>query len=155
MESLKAKGVRAVAIKADQGEPMASEPLIRQVVEALGKLDILVNNAAVGWQAKTVNDPDIDDAAMDRQWAINTCGVIANIRAVAKVLSRRWTHHLDRFGSRHARRFPGTADYAATKAAVVGYSKGAARDLGRRNLTVNVEAGVAHIGAVRMLAGST
>lgn len=34
--------------------------------------------------------------------------------------------------------FPGTADYAASKATVVGYSRGAVRDLGRRNITVNV-----------------
>jgi 3-oxoacyl-[acyl-carrier protein] reductase len=34
--------------------------------------------------------------------------------------------------------FPGVADYAATKAAIVGYSKGAARDLAARNITVNV-----------------
>lgn len=37
-----------------------------------------------------------------------------------------------------SRTFPGVADYAATKAAVVGYSKGAARDLGPRQITVNV-----------------
>lgn len=37
----------------------------------------------------------------------------------------------------------GTADYAGTKAAIIGYSKGAARDLGRRNITVNVvQAGI-------------
>ncbi len=34
--------------------------------------------------------------------------------------------------------FPGLADYAATKAAIVGYTKGAARDLGPRGITVNV-----------------
>ena len=34
--------------------------------------------------------------------------------------------------------FPGLADYAATKAAIVGYSKGASRDLGPRGITVNV-----------------
>jgi NAD(P)-dependent dehydrogenase (short-subunit alcohol dehydrogenase family) len=34
--------------------------------------------------------------------------------------------------------FPGLADYAATKAAIVGYTKGAARDLGARGITVNV-----------------
>jgi NAD(P)-dependent dehydrogenase (short-subunit alcohol dehydrogenase family) len=75
---------------------------------------------------------------MDRQWMINTMGVIANIRAAAKVLPEggRIISVGSGLGTRVA--FPGTTDYAATKAAVVGYSKGAARDLGRRNITVNV-----------------
>ncbi|MFT4119178.1 SDR family NAD(P)-dependent oxidoreductase [Bradyrhizobium sp.] len=138
VERLKAKGVRAVAIKADQGDPAASEPLIREVVDKLGKLDILVNNAAVAWQGKTIDDPEIDNAAMDRQWAINTFGVIANIRAAAKVLpdGGRIISIGSGLGTRIA--FPGTTDYAASKAAIVGYTKGAARDLGRRNITVNV-----------------
>lgn len=138
VEGLKAKGVRALAIKADQGDPGASEPLIRKVVEEFGKLDILVNNAAVAWQGKTIDDPEIDNAAMDRQWAINTFGVIANIRAAAKVLPNggRIISIGSGLGTRVA--FPGTADYAASKAAVIGYSRGAARDLGGRNITVNV-----------------
>ena len=40
----------------------------------------------MAWQGKTIDDPEIDNAAMDRQWTINTLGVIANIRAAAKVL---------------------------------------------------------------------
>ncbi len=138
VESLKAKGVRAIAIQADQGDPSASEPLVRTVAETLGKLDVLVNNAAVAWQGKTIDDPGIDNAAMDRQWSINTMGVIANIRAAAKVLPEggRIISVGSGLGTRIA--FPGTADYAASKAAVVGYSKGAARDLGARNITVNV-----------------
>lgn len=135
---LEAKGVRAVAIKADQGDVSSSEPLIRSVVEKLGKLDILINNAAVAWQGKAIDDPEIDNAAMDRQWAINAFGVIATIRAAAKVLpdGGRIISVGSGLGTRVA--FPGTTDYAATKAAIVGYSKGAARDLGRRRITVNV-----------------
>jgi NAD(P)-dependent dehydrogenase (short-subunit alcohol dehydrogenase family) len=138
VEGLKAKGVRAVAIQADQGDPAVSGPLIQKVVETLGKLDILVNNAAVAWQGKTIDDPEIDNAAMDRQWMINTMGVIANIRAAAKVLPEggRIISVGSGLGTRVA--FPGTTDYAASKAAIVGYSKGAARDLGRRHITVNV-----------------
>ncbi len=138
VEGLKAKGVRAVAIQADQGDPAASGPLIQKVVETFGKLDILVNNAAVAWQGRKIDDPEIDNAAMDRQWTINTMGVIANIRAAAKVLpdGGRIISVGSGLGSRVA--FPGTTDYAATKAAVIGYTKGAARDLGARNITVNV-----------------
>lgn len=143
VESLKAKGVRAIAIQADQGDPASAEPLITQVVEKLGKLDILVNNAAIALQGKTIDDPEIDNGAMDRQWAVNTMGVIAAIRAAVKVLPEggRIISVGSGVGTRIA--FPGLADYAATKAAIVGYSKGAARDLGPRNITVNVvQAGV-------------
>ena len=138
VESLQAKGVRALAIQADQGDPAAAAPLVQEVVGTLGKLDILVNNAAVAWQGKTIDDPDIDDAAMDRQWMINAMGVIANIRAAARVLPEggRIISVGSGLGTRIA--FAGTTDYAASKAAVVGYSKGAARDLGRRAITVNV-----------------
>jgi NAD(P)-dependent dehydrogenase (short-subunit alcohol dehydrogenase family) len=80
----------------------------------------------------------IDNAAMDRQCSINTLGVIANIRAASKVLpdGARIISVGSGLGTRVA--LPGTADYAASKAAVVGYSRGAVRDLGRRNITVNV-----------------
>jgi NAD(P)-dependent dehydrogenase (short-subunit alcohol dehydrogenase family) len=78
--------VHAAAFQADQGDPAASEPLIQKVVAVFGRLDILVNNAAIARQGKTIDDPDIDNAEMDRQWMINTMGVVSNIRAAAKVL---------------------------------------------------------------------
>ncbi|PKR55012.1 SDR family NAD(P)-dependent oxidoreductase [Thalassospira marina] len=136
-------GVRAAAFQADQGDTNAAEPLVQKVVETFGKLDILVNNAAVAWQGKTIDDPEIDNGAMDRQWMINTMGVIANIRAASRVLpdGGRIISVGSGLGTRIA--FPGTTDYAASKAAIVGYSRGAARDLGARNITVNVvQAGV-------------
>jgi NAD(P)-dependent dehydrogenase (short-subunit alcohol dehydrogenase family) len=86
VSDLTAQGARATAIRADQGDPSQSEALIRTVVEKLGRLDILVNNGAVALQGKTIDDPEIDNAAMDRMWAINVHGVVANIRAAVKVL---------------------------------------------------------------------
>jgi NAD(P)-dependent dehydrogenase (short-subunit alcohol dehydrogenase family) len=84
--SLTAKGVRAAAIKSDQGDPASAEPLRANVIKKLGKLDILVNNAAIALQGITIDSPAYDSAAMDRQWAVNTAGVIANIRAAARHL---------------------------------------------------------------------
>lgn len=143
VKDLRSRGVRARAFKTDQGEPAEAPALIDDVIREFGKLDILINNAAVAWQGKTIDDPTIDNAAMDKQWMINALGVIANIRAAAKVLpdGGRIISIGSGLGSRTA--FPGTTDYAATKAALVGYSRGAARDLGKRNITVNVvQAGI-------------
>jgi NAD(P)-dependent dehydrogenase (short-subunit alcohol dehydrogenase family) len=135
---LEAKGVRALAIKSDQGDPAQASPLLQRVVDAFGRIDILVNNAAVAWQGKRIDEPAIDNAAMDRQWAINVAGVFANIRAASRLLpdGGRIISIGSGLGTRAG--FPGTADYAGTKAAIIGYSKGAARDLGSRSITVNV-----------------
>jgi NAD(P)-dependent dehydrogenase (short-subunit alcohol dehydrogenase family) len=135
---LQARGVKASAIKADQGKPETAAALMAEVVKQFGKLDVLVNNAAIALQGKTLDDPSIDNAEMDRQWKVNVAGVVANIRAAAKYLPEggRIVSVGSGLGTRAG--FPGTADYAATKAAVIGYSKGAARDLGARNITVNV-----------------
>lgn len=146
------RGRRAFAFKSDQGNPSNAKPLIDQVVDRLGKLDILVNNAAVAWQGRKIDDPEIDNSAMDRQWAINVSGVVANIRAASNVLPEggRIISVGSGVGTRAG--FPGTADYAGTKAALIGYSKGVARDLGPRKITVNVvQAGIM---ATDMLAGS-
>ncbi|HEX7775038.1 MAG TPA: SDR family oxidoreductase [Parvibaculum sp.] len=141
--SLKAKGVRAVAIQSDQGDPAAAEPLMASVVAQLGKIDILVNNAAIALQGTRIDEDRYDSAAMDRQWTVNVGGVIANIRAAARLLPEGG--RIISIGSGLASRscWPGAADYAGTKAAIAGFSRGVARDLGPRKITVNVvEAGI-------------
>jgi NAD(P)-dependent dehydrogenase (short-subunit alcohol dehydrogenase family) len=143
VKEIENRGVRALAIKSDQGDPTKAVSLIETVVSHFGSIDILVNNAAVAWQGKTIDDPEIDDAAMDLQWTINLLGVVANIRAAAKYLPEggRIISVGSGVGTRAG--FPGIADYAGTKAALIGYSKGVARDLGRRKITVNVvQAGI-------------
>jgi NAD(P)-dependent dehydrogenase (short-subunit alcohol dehydrogenase family) len=137
---LEAKGVRARAFKCDHGDRAAAEPLMDAIVKHFGKLDILVNNAALGVAGKLINDPSIDNDALDRMWAVNVTGVVANIRAAAKILPDGG--RIINIGSSVASRlpYPGITDYAATKHAVLGYTKGAARDLGFRNITVNMVA---------------
>lgn len=135
---LQAQGVRAIAIQSDQADMAAAKPLIDKVVEHFGKLDILINNAAIAVQGKTVDDLTLDTVNLDRQWQINVMGAVATTRAAAPVLSDggRIIFIGSLLGS--VVPFPGAADYAGTKAAVAGYARGVARDLGRRNITVNV-----------------
>jgi 3-oxoacyl-[acyl-carrier protein] reductase len=137
VRELRSKGVKAEAFKADQADPAAVDQLVKQVSKQFGRLDILVNNAAVAVMG-AIDDPNGDIKAFDRQYAINVDGVIAAIRAASKLMGEGG--RIVTIGSGIATRatFPGMADYAATKAAIVGYSKGAARDLGPRGITVNV-----------------
>lgn len=134
---LKAKGVDARAYRTDQASPEDVEQLVNKVAKDFGRLDILVNNAGVAIGGP-IDDPKSDIAAFARQDAINVHGVIAAIRAASKLMGEGG--RIVTVGSMLADRasFPGLADYTATKAAVVGYTKGAARDLGPRGITVNV-----------------
>jgi 3-oxoacyl-[acyl-carrier protein] reductase len=136
VRELTAKGVRAAAFQADQADPAQVRGLVKAVVERFGRLDILVNNAGV-FVMGVLGDPGSDLAALDRQQAVNIGGVVAAVRAAAAVLGQGG--RIITVGSVLGARVPftGIADYSATKAAVAVYTKGWARDLGPKGVTVN------------------
>lgn len=134
---LKAKGVHAAAFRADQADATQAVGLIHGVVEQFGKLDILVNNAAVGGGGLVGGQP-VDQAAIDRQLAVNYSSVVAGIQAAAAVLPAGGRIVTISSGVALRAGFQGMAHYAGTKSAVEGFSKGAARDLAPQDITVNV-----------------
>jgi 3-oxoacyl-[acyl-carrier protein] reductase len=136
VRGLEALGVRAVAFEADQADPAQVEALVKAVAEHFGRLDILVNNAGVV-AVGAVGDPASDLVALARQVAINLGGVVAAVRAAAPLMGEGG--RIISIGSTAAHHFPigGLGDYAASKAAVAAYSRGWARDLGPRGITVN------------------
>lgn len=127
-------GGSAVAIQADSADADAVARSVDDAVSALGGLDVLVNNAGIA-VIGDVESLSLED--FDRQLAIN-------VRAVF-VASQRAIEHLGdggriiNIGSINADRVPGPglAAYAMTKAAVAGLTRGLARDLGPRGITVN------------------
>lgn len=134
---LELAGVRARAFQADQADRAQVVALVEAVVAHFGRIDILVNNAGV-FIGGAVGDPDADIEALDRQLAVNYISVVAGIRAAALHMGEGG--RIITIGSALASRtpFPGIADYSAAKAAVVGFTRGAARDLGARGITINV-----------------
>ena len=134
VKELESKGVRAAAFKADQADPEQVQGLIKSVVSKFGKLDILVNNAGV-FVMGTLAESNPKD--LQRQYAINVGGVVAAVQAAAKVMTEggRIINIGSVLGSRVP--FAGVTDYSATKATVAGYTKGWARELGPRKITVN------------------
>jgi 3-oxoacyl-[acyl-carrier protein] reductase len=136
---LEALGVRAEAFRVDQADATQAAPLVSQVLERFGRLDVLVNNAGVAAYG-AIDDPKADTVALDRQWAINLVGVAALVRAAARVMTEGG--RIISVSSTIAYRVPfqGLSDYAAGKAALIAYTKGWARDLGPKSITVNAVA---------------
>ena len=134
---LKTYGVRASAYKADQAKTAEVTGLVESVAKTFGRLDILVNNAGVFANGQ-LGDPNADLAVRDNEQAVNVGGVVTAVRSAAKYLGEGG--RIITIGSVIASRvsFPGLAGYSASKAAIVGYTKGWARDLGPKGITVNV-----------------
>lgn len=135
--AIESHGVQALAIQADQGITEQVVGLVKQVHQHFGRLDILINSAGV-FVTGPVDAKDADITAFDRQQAVNVGGVVTAVRtAVGLMNDGGRIISLGTTGADHVP-FPGAADYVATKAAVAAYSRGWARDLGPRNITVNV-----------------
>jgi len=136
VEDLLAKGVRAHAFKADQASTDEVNDLVKAVVQHFGRLDILVNNAGV-FALGQVHDRANNLAELDRMFAVNVGGVVTAVRAAAPIMGDGG--RIISIGSvvGESTPFPGAADYSATKAALLGYTRGWARDLGPKGITVN------------------
>jgi 3-oxoacyl-[acyl-carrier protein] reductase len=136
-KEVRAGGGTAEGFQADQADPTAAAGLPGRVFEHFGALDILVANASIDAFGR-VDDPDRDEQLFDRFWAVTRTGMMATVRAAARVISD--DGRIIFIGSNHATRtgMPGAADNAASKAAIDGYARGLARDLGPRRVTSNV-----------------
>lgn len=137
VQKVEALGRRAVAVQADQADPAEVNRFVGTAREALGPIDILVNSAGV-FITGPVDDPAADFAAFDRQIDINVRAVAAAVRAAVPLMNDGG--RIVSIGSAGADRVPfaGVADYIATKAAVQAYTRGWSRDVGGRNITVNI-----------------
>jgi 3-oxoacyl-[acyl-carrier protein] reductase len=132
---LESAGVKAASFKADQSNSAEVTKLVGDVVAKFGRLDILVNNAGV-FETGALHLTE-DTSGFERQYAINIQGVVAAIRAAGRVMGDGGRIISISSVAATLAGAPGLADYVATKAAVEGYTKGAARDLAAKGITVN------------------
>jgi 3-oxoacyl-[acyl-carrier protein] reductase len=136
VNDLLTKGVRAHAFKADQANPSEVDALVKAVIERFGRLDILVNNAGV-FASSTVSERPNNAVDLEHLFAVNVGGVVAAVRAAAPIMGDGG--RIISIGSvaGDTSPWPGIADYSATKGAVAAYTRGWARDLGPKGITVN------------------
>jgi NAD(P)-dependent dehydrogenase (short-subunit alcohol dehydrogenase family) len=135
VQAIKAQGRRAVAIQADSADPRAIRSSIDKTVAELGGLDILVNNAGILRVAelKDISLEDID-AILD----VNVRGPIVASKSALPHLGKGG--RIITIGSFFADRVPSPAlsVYSASKSALVAFTKGLARELGPKEITVNL-----------------
>jgi len=126
---IEALGRRAVAIQADSADPVAVRGAVDHAAQTLGGLDILVNNAGI-FRAAALDDLTLDD--IDATLNVNVRAVIVASQAAARHLGEGG--RIVSTGSCLATRVPdaGMSLYAASKAALIGWTQGLARDLGAR-----------------------
>ena len=131
---IEAAGGKAQAVKADSADASALKAAIRNAAEAHGRIDILVNNAGV-LAIAPLEDFTLED--FDRTLAINVRSVFVATQEAARHMGQGG--RVITIGSTNADRMPfgGGATYAMSKSALVGLTKGMARDLGARGITVN------------------
>jgi 3-oxoacyl-[acyl-carrier protein] reductase len=127
-------GARGLIIRADSADAAALQDAVRHTVATLGRLDVLVNNAGVAVMAP-LEQFSLDD--FDRMVAVNVRAVFAAAQEAARHMAA--DGRIITIGSVNADRIPfaGGSVYAMTKAAVAGLTRGLARDLGARRITVN------------------
>jgi 3-oxoacyl-[acyl-carrier protein] reductase len=131
---IEAEGGKAVAIQADATNPEAIQASVENAVAALGKLDVLVNNAGTAIP-KAFQDATLEE--LEHIINLNIRGVFVTTQAALKQMNDNG--RIIMIGSCVGERnlTPGLAAYAATKGAVKMFAQSLSREVGGRGITVN------------------
>ncbi len=135
VSAIKAMGRRAVAIRADGADAAAVQASVEKTVAELGGLDILVNNAGI---LRLGELKDISLADIDALLNVNIRAPLLASKAALPHLGKGG--RIITIGSYFADRVPAPmlGIYAATKSALVGFTKALARELGPKEITANL-----------------
>ncbi|MBO4228220.1 SDR family NAD(P)-dependent oxidoreductase [Bradyrhizobium neotropicale] len=128
-------GRRGLAIKADSADAAVVKAAVDQAAEALGGLDILVNNAGI-FRGGPIDELSLED--IDATLAVNVRAVVVGSQAAAAHMGEGG--RIISIGSNLATQVPGPGMslYSMSKSALIAWTKGLARDLGGRGITVNI-----------------
>lgn len=129
-------GAAAVAVEIDVMRPESIERAVADTVEALGRIDILINNAALFTAAPIV---EIEVADYRRVFDVNVGGTLFTLQAVARhMIARGGGGRIINMASQAGRRGEAlVAVYCASKAAVISLTQSAGLDLIRHGINVN------------------
>ena len=135
---IRQQGGEAIAIEADVTDPKAVGEMVAEVVKSFGKVDILVNNAALFADLSRGHFMDITSEDWDRVMAINTRGVFECVSAVVPDMRKRKYGKIINIASGTVfKGSTGLCHYVASKGAVIAMTRVMARELGEDHICVN------------------
>ena len=121
----------------DVTDRVACETAVATILSSHGRIDILVNNAGITSPQRLL---EVTDESYDRVLDVNLRGTLHMTQATVRAMQRQRAGSIINMSSASAQRGGGIfggPHYAAAKAAILGYTKAAARELGRDNIRVN------------------
>jgi 3-oxoacyl-[acyl-carrier protein] reductase len=138
VDAIRRAGGRADAAQVDVTQVASVEALVAGVIERLGRVDILVNNAGIARDRLMLR---MTRAEWDEVLATNLTAAFTCVQAVLKPMIRQRSGRIISISSVVGQMGnAGQANYAASKAGLIGFSKALAREVASRNVTVNVVA---------------
>lgn len=138
VSELQASGAKALGIVGNVTNTQDVEKMINSAVETFGKVDILVNNAGITRDGLLVRMKDED---WDAVLSVNLKGAFLCSRAASKVMAKQRYGRIINIASIVGQMGnAGQANYCASKAGLIGLTKSNARELAKRNITVNAVA---------------
>ena len=138
VESCKAMGVDAFSVQADVADAAACDAMVKEVLSRFGRLDILVNNAGITRDGLM---PMLKDADWDAVLDANLKGAFHCMRAAYRpMMKQKYGRVVNLSSIVGLRGNAGQANYAASKAGLIGLTKSMAKELAGRNVRVNAVA---------------
>ncbi|MPZ14110.1 MAG: glucose 1-dehydrogenase [Chloroflexi bacterium] len=140
---LRGMEVEALAVPTDVADVAATEQMARATIDRFGRIDALVNNAAM-FQRPAVSRAAFEDLPIeewDRVMAVNVRGTFLGSRAVVPYMKQERRGKIVNISSGTV--FSGTprlAHYVTSKAGVIGFTRVLAKELGEYNINVNAVA---------------
>jgi len=129
-------GRRSVAVETDVGDVAAIDAMVRRVLAAFERIDVLVNNAGVTRRAYIM---DLTEADWERIMRVNAKGVFFCLQRVAREMIPRRSGVIVNVASIAGKGYAGTSNaiYAASKGSVISLTRTAAQQLAPHNINVN------------------
>lgn len=138
VEAVRAEGGDAWGIRLDITDAEALAAMVREATTRWGAIDILVNNAAIAADLDMKGFLDIGQSEWRRVMDVNAGGTFECIKAVAPgMIERRSGKIVNVASTTYLKGAPRMMHYVASKGAVIGITRGAARELGAFGITVN------------------